>query len=154
MYLLVNLTESNLNDAAAYREHAAKIRRLVAGVRGHAATAALLLADEYEARAIQLEGKPAAASYLASADRIGELIAEHRSNIAAIAAREADLTAELAQARQRRALAEARVEGILHAACLFDMPDLPRNGIPARFEDAESTAPSDQAHSNGINSDD
>ncbi len=128
-----------MNDAAAYREHAAKIRRLVAGVRGHAATAALLLADEYEARAIQLEGKPAAASYLANVDRIGELIAEQRASIAAMVVREADLTAELAAARQQRALAEARVDGILKAARLFDMPDLPRAGAPARFDEAADT---------------
>ena len=134
-----------MNDAAAYREHAAKIRRLISGVRGHAATAALLLADEYEARAIQLEGKPAASSYLASADRIGELIAAQRAEIAGLMVRESELAADLALARQHRALAEARVDGILSAARLFDMPDLPRSGNPTRFADAQNAAPRDVA---------
>ena len=116
-----------MTDAASYREHASKIRRLVAGVRGHAATSALLLADEYELRAAELEGKPAAAAYLGHADRVGELIASERANINALIAEEADLAARLDRTRQQRAIAEARVDAMLLTARLLDMPDPARS---------------------------
>jgi hypothetical protein len=129
-----------VTDATDYKEHAAKIRRLVAGVRGHAATAALLLADEYEARASELEGKPAASAYLGNADRIGELVAGERAAIETLIVRETELTSQLARARQERRVAEARIDAILTTARLLDMPEpLPsytsRYSEPAKHEE-------------------
>ena len=128
-----------MTDAASYREHASKIRRLVAGVRGHAATSALLLADEYELRAAQLEGKPAATLYLGQADRVGELISAERANINTLIAEEADLAARLDRTRQQRAIAEARIDAMLLTARLLDMPDPARpNGAVPTFRDVNA----------------
>ena len=132
---------SLVTDADDYREHAAKIRRLVAGVRGHAATAALLLADEYEARAVQLEGKPAAASYLGNADRVGELIARERAGVDALTVLENDLANQLNRTRQQRAVAEARIDAILATARLLDMPAPIRTTPPASFTEAAMAVP-------------
>ncbi|WP_419814226.1 hypothetical protein [Glacieibacterium sp.] len=130
-----------MTDADDYREHAAKIRRLVAGVRGHAATAALLLADEYESRATQLEGKPAAASYLGNADRVGELIARERAGVDALVVLETDLASQLARTREKRAIAEARIDAILATARLLDMPAPVRGNTPASFTEAATAVP-------------
>jgi hypothetical protein len=130
-----------VTDADDYREHAAKIRRLVAGVRGHAATAALLLAEEYESRAAQLEGKPAAASYLGNADRVGELVARERAGLEALTVLENDLAAQLARARQQRAIAEARIDAILATARLLDMPAPVRTTPAASFTEAATATP-------------
>lgn len=131
-----------VSDASDYRQHAAKIRHLVAGVRGHAATAALLLAEEYEARAAQLEGRPVAAAYVGNIERIGELVAAERDAIDALTVREADLVSQLDKARRQRQLAEARIEAILKTARILDMPDMSRQGaVPPRFDDAETVAP-------------
>ena len=130
-----------MTDADDYREHAAKIRRLVAGVRGHAATAALLLADEYESRATQLEGKPAAASYLGNADRVGELIARERAGVDALVVLETDLASQLARTREKRAIAEARIDAILATARLLDMPAPVRGTTPASFTEAATAVP-------------
>lgn len=127
-----------MSDASDYRQHAAKIRRLVAGVRGHAATAALLLADEYEARAAQLEGRPVAAAYVGNIEKIGELIATEREAIDALVIREAELVSQLAKTRQHRALAEARIDAILTTARMLDMPEPLRHGAtPPRYAEAE-----------------
>ena len=129
------------DDALKYRQHAEKIRRLVASVRGHAATAALLLADEYDMRADQLDGQPASATYIAQADRVGELIATEREAITALNRSETSLIAELAALRQQRLIAETRVEAILHTARLFDAPKVPRTGAaPQSFREAANEA--------------
>ncbi len=131
------LTGVKVSDASDYRNHAAKIRRLVAGVRGHAATAALLLADEYDARADQLEGRPAASTYIGSAERIGELVTVERQAVQTLIAREVELEAQLAATRQRRQVAEARIEAILETARLVDMPAPPRrSATPPTFAEA------------------
>lgn len=130
-------------DANDYRQHAAKIRHLVAGVRGPAATAALLLADEYEARAAQLEGRPVASAYVGTIDRIGELVAVERRAIEALAVREADLVHQLERTRHERVVADARIDAILSTARLLDMPEpLSRPGaVPPRFEEATMDKP-------------
>ena len=115
------------DDALKYRQHAEKIRHLVASVRGHAATAALLLAEEYENRADRLEGQPTATAYVANVEQVGELIASTRETIAELDRSEAALTAELAAVRQQRLLAETRLEAILLTARLFDVPKLPHS---------------------------
>ena len=125
-------------DANDYRQHAAKIRHLVAGVRGPAATAALLLADEYEAKAAQLEGRPVAAAYVGTIDRIGELLADERRAVEALAASEAELVRQLDQVRHQRVVADARIDAILSTARLLDMPEpsLRPTAVPPRFDDA------------------
>ncbi len=123
-------------DANDYRQHAAKIRHLVAGVRGPAATAALLLAEEYETRAAQLEGRPVAAAYVGTADRIGELVATERRAVDRLVIREADLSAQLEQTRQQVVVANARIDAILATAMLLDMPETSRpSAVPPRFDD-------------------
>lgn len=117
-----------MGDAAAYRENALKIRRLTAGVSGEAAKAALLLASEYEARAKDLDDRPAARNP-AIAERVGALISSRSAEIAALDTRERELMAQLATMRSERSHLEARIAGILEAASLFDAPP-PRR--PAR----------------------
>lgn len=131
-----------MNDADDYRQHAEKIRRLVASVRGHAATAALLLAEEYEARADQLEGRPMAAAYVGNVDRIGELVATERDTIERLHVRESDLLMQLDRVRQDRLIAEARIESILKTARMLDMPNPPRRApTPPSFAEAEVVKP-------------
>ena len=130
------------DDALRYREHAGKIRRLVAGVSGHAATASLLLAEEYEARADQLEGRPLAAAYVGNMDKVGELIATERELITTLTVTETSLSAQVVATRQRRMLAEARLEAILHTVILFDIPQpLRRTTAPPSFQEATSITP-------------
>ena len=127
-----------MNDANDYRQHAEKIRRLVASVRGHAATAALLLAEEYEARADQLEGRPLANAYVGNIDRIGELVATERDAIERLQVRESDLLMQLDKVRHDRVIAEARIESILKTARMLDMPNPPRRApTPPSFAEAE-----------------
>lgn len=129
------------DDALKYREHAQKIRRLIGGVSGHAATASLLLAEEYEARADQLEGRPLAAAYIGNIDRVGEMIAAERELITTLTMTEKSLSTQIATARQQRLLAEARVEAILHTVILFDVPQaLRRTTVPPPFQDATTTS--------------
>lgn len=142
-----------MNDANDYRQHAEKIRRLVASVRGHAATAALLLAEEYEARADQLEGRPMAAAYVGNVDRIGELVATERETIDRLQVREADLLMQIDKVRHDRVIAEARIESILKTARMLDMPNPPRRApAPPSFAEAEIVKPpgGNNGNSNGI----
>ena len=117
-------------DALRYRQHADNIRRLVASIKGHAATAALLLAEEYERRANHLEGRPTAAAYVQNAESVGAMVAAEREIIATLVNREDGLVAELAAIRQQRLMAETRVEAILITAKLFDIPNAPRSSTP------------------------
>ena len=136
-----------MTDADNYRQHAEKIRRLVAGVRGHAATAALLLADEYDARADHLDGRPAAAAYIGNVERIGELVAHERETLDALAIREADLQAQLVRVRQQRVVAEARVDAILQTARILDVPEPPRRSVPPpSFREAATLDPDAATH--------
>lgn len=127
------------DDALRYREHAEKIRRLIGGVNGHAATASLLLAEEYEARADQLEGRPLAAAYIGNIDRVGEMIATERELITTLTMTEKSLSSQLAATRQQRLFAETRVEAILHTVSLFDVPQALRRTTVPSFRDATST---------------
>ncbi|QXQ05362.1 hypothetical protein KX816_14040 [Sphingosinicellaceae bacterium] len=129
------------DDALNYRRHAEKIRRLIGGVSGHAATAGLLLADEYEARADQLEGTPLAAAYIGNIDRVGAKIADERELISTLVMTETQLASQIAAVRQKRLLAEARVEAILNTVLLFDVPPpLRRRSIVPPFEEAMTEA--------------
>lgn len=105
-------------------------------MRGHAATAALLLAEEYETRAAQLEGRPVATTYVGNIERIGELVTTEREALTVLEMREGDLVTQLAATRQQRQVAEARLDAILKTARLLDMPDLPRTSMPPRFDEA------------------
>lgn len=111
-----------MTEAAVYRENALKIRRLTAGVSGDAATAALLLAAEYEARADDLDDGPAIASYMTVAEKVGALLNERCAQVAEFQEKERDLDQRLRQARSDRALLEARIAGILEASSLIDVP--------------------------------
>ena len=110
-----------MSEAAAYRENALKIRRLTAGVSGEAAKAALLLASEYEARAKDLDERPAESPHPAIAERVSALVNARSAEIAEIDRRERELIAELATARTERSHLEARIAGILEAASLLDI---------------------------------
>lgn len=120
-----------MTEAAVYRENALKIRRLTAGVTGDAATAALLLAAEYEARADDLDDGPAVQTYLTVAERVGALLNERCQQVAEFQDRERDLDTRLRQTRTDRALLEARIAGILEASSLLDVPSPARANATA-----------------------
>jgi len=120
-----------MTEAAAYRENAAKIRRLTAGVTGEAATAALLLAAEYESRAADLEAMPKADTYLNLAERVGALLNERCAQVFEVRKVERDLDNRLEQAKTERALLEARIAGILEASSLLDVPAPARRAFAA-----------------------
>lgn len=109
-------------EPVTYREHAAKIRRLVAGTSGEAADAALLLAKEYEARADDLDSIPATSNYLTTVERVGALLNERCQQMKGIKDQERDLEERLAQMRFDRAILEARIESIVEVSSLLDVP--------------------------------
>lgn len=153
-----------VSQAALYRENAHKIRRLVAGVTGSSRDEALNLAQEYEARAQELD-KGAAAPNLASqpngvqaignrpnsghgtgshttatgnglAERIAALIGQRGAEVEAIRARELDHETKLAAAKIERALLEARIAGIIEASAQLAFP--PGQGADLRTSDGLS----------------
>ncbi|UAJ10277.1 hypothetical protein [Polymorphobacter megasporae] len=118
-----------MTQAALYRENAHKIRRLVAGVTGSSRDEALNLAQEYEARAQELDksvseatgdgptnGNHAVGPKDSLAERIAALIGQRGAEVEAIRARELDHEIKLAAARVERALLEARIAGIIEAS--------------------------------------
>ncbi len=105
-----------MSQAALYRENAHKIRRLVAGVSGSSRDEALNLAQEYEARAQELDKEIAGTGGGGLAERIAALIGQRGAEIEAIRARELDHEIQLAAARVERALLEARIAGIIEAS--------------------------------------
>jgi len=104
-----------VSQAALYRENAHKIRRLVAGVSGSSRDEALNLAQEYEARAQELDRIGPGVGTDGLAERVAGLIE-------AIRARELDYEIKLAAARVDRALLEARIAGIIEASGLISLP--------------------------------
>lgn len=110
-----------MSQAALYRENAHKIRRLVAGVTGSSRDEALNLAQEYEARAQELEKVNTGTVGGSTAERIAELIGQRGAEVEAIRARETEHQAQLAAARVERALLEARIAGIIEASSTFGL---------------------------------
>lgn len=153
-----------MSQAALYRENAHKIRRLVAGVTGSSRDEALNLAQEYEARAQELDkgaaapipggvangvqpigsrpnggngaGSQAISSLNGLAERIAALIGQRGAEVEAIRARELDHETKLAAAKVERALLEARIAGIIEASAQLAFP--PGQGGDARSGDSLS----------------
>lgn len=123
-----------MSQAALYRENAHKIRRLVSGVTGSSRDEALNLAQEYEARAQELDKVVGGPGGGGLADRIATLIGRRGAEIEAIRARELDHEMKLAAARVERALLEARIAGIIEASGQLSMP-LAINGFDAANSD-------------------
>lgn len=123
----------SLVEAVSYREHAAKIRRLVSGTSGEAAEAALLLAKEYEARADDLDSAPATSNYLTVVERAGALLGERTRQLDELRGTQRELERRLDQARSDMAILEARIETIIEMAGLLDIPP------PGRVETAGGT---------------
>lgn len=132
-----------VTQAALYRENAHKIRRLVAGVTGSSREEALNLAQEYEARAQELDksvaAKPVESHSASHADgnqpagaanslseRIATLIGQRGAEVEAIRQREVDHENKLAAARVERALLEARIAGIIEASAQLAFTPGPR----------------------------
>ena len=111
-----------VSQAALYRENAHKIRRLVAGVSGSSLDEALNLAQEYEARAQELDRIGPGVGTGGLAERVAGLIGQRGAEIEAIRARELDYEIKLAAARVYRALLEARIAGIIEASGLISLP--------------------------------
>jgi hypothetical protein len=153
-----------VSQAALYRENAHKIRRLVAGVTGSSRDEALSLAQEYEARAQELDkgaaaqvhgdrpvevqpvgnrpdggrgtGSHAASAGNGLAERIAALIGQRGAEVEAIRARELDHEIKLAAAKVERALLEARIAGIIEASAQLSFP--PGQGADTRSGDGLS----------------
>jgi hypothetical protein len=89
---------------------------LVAGVTGSSRDEALNLAQEYEARAQEIDKASSGASSGGLAERMAALIGRRGAEVEAIRARELDHEIKLAAARVERALLEARIAGIIEAS--------------------------------------